>query len=92
MDDTLFMQVRHGKAELAKDDLGLVLGQTTFLRKVVEELAAGTELSNDPDGGLCRDDFVHLGDVWVVELAMVVDFAGKGCRHGLGDLLDGDPG
>ena len=92
VDDAFVVEICDGETELTEQQLGLVLGESTLLGKVVEQLTTAAEFGDDPDGGLCRDDLVHLGDVGVVELTMVVNLAGQGGRDGLWDLLDGDAG
>ena len=59
---------------------------TLVRRRLVDEFGLG----DNPDVVLCRDDLEHLGDVGVVQLAVVMDLAREGRRDGLGYLLDSD--
>ena len=45
-----------------------------------------------PDVVLGRDDLVQLGNVWMMQLAMVVNFPRERGGHGFGYLLDSDTG
>ena len=92
MDNAFVVQVSDCEAELAKDDLCFVFCQSALFYKVVEELATAAELCYDPDGGLGCNDFVHLGDMRMMELTVMVNFTSEDGGHGLWDLLDGDAG
>lgn len=92
MDNTLVMYIIDRETQLAEYDPSFVLRETALLCEVIEELSAGAQFSDKPDGRLCRDDLVQLGDMRMVQLAVVVDFTGKGCREALRDLLDGNSG
>jgi hypothetical protein len=89
--DAARVAVRDGEAQLAEHGTRLLLAQAALLEQVVEELAAGAELGDEPDVCLRRDDLEELDDVRVVQPAVVVDLARERGRHGLWDLLHRDP-
>lgn len=75
MHNAALVEVRDAKDELAEDAPRLAHRETPLLDQVVEELAAGTQLGDEVDGRLSRDDFVQREDVRVPESAVVVDLA-----------------
>lgn len=92
MDDAFGVDIAHAQTELAEDLPGLMFRQAALLDEIVEKLATGAELGDQPDGLLGRDDLVHLYDAGVVEAAVVMDLSGEERgRAGLWDVLDGDP-
>lgn len=74
---TYLVITTQGPQSSLEQDLRLLLAELALLREVVEQLAAGAEFRYDPDGRLGRDDLVHLRDVRVLQLPVVVDFAGE---------------
>ena len=92
MDGASIMDITDGQAQLPEDNADLVFVDPALLDQVVEELPTGAELGDEPNVALCRDDLVELSYMWVVELPMVVYFAGELGGNGLWDLLDRDAG
>jgi hypothetical protein len=92
MDGASIMDVTHGQAELTEDNARLVFVDPAFLDQIIEELSTGAELGDEPDITLCGDDLVELSYVWVVQLPMVVYFAGELGGNRLWDLLNRNTG
>lgn len=77
VDTRLLVDIANGTDQLGKGLLDLLDGETAMLEQVIVELVARAVFEDEPDEGLCHDDFVETGDVWVDELAVVVDLAGE---------------
>lgn len=93
MDDAFAVNIAETETDLAEYPARLGFGEAGLLDEIVEELSAGAELGDEPDGVLGGDDLVELDDVWVVESPVVVDFAGEQRRGGgFGYVFEGDAG
>jgi hypothetical protein len=75
MDDIAIMHELNGMANLLYHTLYLLFRKSSLAPQVVVDVASATELEDQVEVLLVREEGVELHDVWVVQVALDFDFA-----------------